>query len=136
MGVIESVTGEQNVKLFLQVVITQEMSSFLIFKAHMKIFRFYAFSFLSGSWLIYCRWRCNATGDDHHCLLWHNAWACTPAVQVRVNTDPVFLSPHNVTKHRTQHGPLGNRRISHAPKPISSDLKLGRAIAHVLTFKI
>ncbi len=32
-----------------------------------------------------------------------------------------------MTKHRTEHGRLGSGRISHAPNPISSELKLGRA---------
>ncbi|TNN59988.1 hypothetical protein EYF80_029830 [Liparis tanakae] len=33
--------------------------------------------------------------------------------------------PHTVTKRCTRHGPLGNGRISHAPEPISSELKPG-----------
>ena len=41
-------------------------------------------------------------------------------------TDSILLVSQIVKRHYLQHGPLGNRRISNAPKPISSDLKLGK----------
>lgn len=41
------------------------------------------------------------------------------------NTNSIILKAHNMTKHYIQHGPLGCERISNAPKPISSELKLG-----------
>lgn len=60
-------------------------------------------------------------------LLGRHVWACPPAVQVHVTPTLYSLSSHNVTKHCTRHGPLGSGRISHAPNPISCELKLGRA---------
>lgn len=58
-------------------------------------------------------------------LLDHHVWARPSAVHVHVQWHTMFLSPYNVTKCCTQHGPLGSGRISRAPNPISSEVKLG-----------
>lgn len=90
---------------------------------------FFSFFWVAPGWSI-CRRNSNVTGrplKPGQGLLWHHVWACLPAGQV-CNTNPVLLTLHSVTKHCRQHGPVGSEWICNAPKPISSELKLGRAI--------